>query len=76
MTTVYVVLPGTKVSISASGGDFKPQLLRGQLQFPGPAETTDTDMVFAAGKRRIRVARVDVVISRYNGQYAENQFGA
>ena len=76
MITVYLLAPGVRVEVSRDGSDFKTHALRQQLKFPGTAETTDTQMVFVEGNRRVRVDRSDVIISRYNGQGGWKQFGA
>jgi len=73
--TVYLIAPGTRVAISRNGGDFKPHKLRKQLQFSGPTITTDSEMIFAEGGWQVRVDRTEVIVSRFGGGYAENQFG-
>jgi hypothetical protein len=49
MSTVYVILPGTRVAISRDGSDFKPHTTRQPLQFAGPTVTTDGEMIFRMG---------------------------
>src|SRR5260221_14469828 len=46
MITVYLLAPGVRVEVSRDGSEFRPHPLRQQLQFDGPAGTTDTQMVF------------------------------
>jgi hypothetical protein len=74
VTTVYLLAPGTRVSVSRNGGEFKPHMLRRQLQFSKPLLTTDADVIFAKGSWRVLVDRSQVIISRYNGQGGWNQF--
>jgi hypothetical protein len=76
LTSVYLIAPGTRVAVSHNGSDFKPHKLRDQLQFDKPILITDLDMIFARDDWRIRVDRANVIVSRFGGGYAENQFGA
>ena len=75
MTTVYFIAPGTRVSVSRNGSDFRPHTLRRQLQFSKALLLTDEDAIFAKGGWRVLVDRSLVVVSRYNGQGGWNQFG-
>ena len=68
MTKVYFLAPGTRVSVSRDGGDFKAHTLRRQLQFSKPLLTTDSDVISAKGSWRVMVDRSQVNISRFNGQ--------
>jgi hypothetical protein len=76
MSTVYLLAPGLRVEVSRDGVDFRPHKLRPQLQFPGPVETTETQMVFVEGERRVRANRADVIVSHQYGGYGWNEFGA
>ena len=75
MTTVYLIAPGTRVSVSEDGVEYRDAKLKPQLQFDKPVEITDTHCVFADGRWRIRVDRAEVIVSRYDGQGGTNQFG-
>jgi hypothetical protein len=69
MTTVYLILPGTRVQVCRVGGEFcRPRVLKVQLQFHEPIATTDSTMTFADGDWRILVDWAKVVVSRYDGQ--------
>jgi len=46
-----------------------------QLQFSQPPELDESHAVFTRGKRRIRIARADVIVSHYGRQGGANQFG-
>jgi len=76
MATWYLILPDTRVAISRDGADFKPHVTKQQLNFTGPTVTTDDEMIFVEGSRRILVDRTSVVISRYDGAYGTVQWGA
>jgi hypothetical protein len=76
MGTWYCVLPGTVVSVSRDGSDFKPHTTRSMLQFKEPTGTTDGEMIFAKGNWRVLVERAKVVVSTHHGQQGWNQWGA
>src|SRR5947207_14067908 len=59
--TIYLLASGVLVEVSRDGAEFKPLILRQQLQFAGPAETTDTQLVFVDGPRRVRVNHVRAI---------------
>ena len=75
MTTVYFIAPGTRVSVSHNGCEFKPHKPRKQLQFSGPVSTSETDMVFVEGIWQVRVDRADVIVSHQSGAVGWNEFG-
>jgi hypothetical protein len=76
MKTVYLIPPGVRVSVGRDDAEFTSGVLVSQLQFESPPELTNAEAIFTAGQRRIRVDRAKVIISRYDGQGGENQFGA
>jgi hypothetical protein len=75
MATWYCVLPGTIVSVSRDGSDFKPHTTRRMLQFTQPTMTTDGEMIFTKGRWRVLVERTKVVVSHHDGQSGWNQWG-
>ena len=76
MTTWYLILPGTAVSISRSDTNFRPHTTKRMLQFKAPAVTTDCTMIFHKGTWRVLVERAKVVVSRHDGSYGWNRWGA
>jgi len=73
VSVVYLIPPRTLVAVSIDGSEYKVQASP-QLQFTQSPEIDETHAVFVRGKKRIRVARADVIVSRYNGQGGSNQF--
>jgi hypothetical protein len=63
----YLNQPGTRVAGSQNGIDWKSPMLKAQLTFDAPIETTDMNLVFANGQWRIRVSRRDVAVVESEG---------
>jgi hypothetical protein len=76
MTTWYLMVPGTAVSVSRSDANFRPHTTKRMLQFKEPAVTTDGEMIFRKGGWRVLVERAKVVVSHQQGTYGWNQWGA
>jgi hypothetical protein len=68
LITVYLLAPGTQVSVSRSGAEFEtPHAIKVQLQFTEPVEVTDTTMTFVDGRMRLKVDRAAIIVARFDG---------
>jgi hypothetical protein len=76
MATLYLIQPGTRVSVSQDGVNWKDRTLKAQLTFDAPVETTATHLIFADGQWRIRVSRGDVALVKSEGAGGTIRWGA